>query len=80
MHIVITVNELLIVHSIIKRIGASNINSLIKFWHTSDKTATGKFIGQAGIFHIVHYNLQPEIEIGYRFRVKCWGQGLRGTS
>ena len=34
-----------------------------------------KFIGQAGIFHIGHYDLQPEIEIGYRFHKKYWGQG-----
>ncbi|HEV2523832.1 MAG TPA: GNAT family N-acetyltransferase [Gammaproteobacteria bacterium] len=37
---------------------------------------TGAFIGQAGIFHIGHYDLQPEIEIGYRFHVKHWGQGF----
>ncbi len=36
---------------------------------------TGEFIGQAGIFHIGHYDLQPEIEIGYRFHVKHWGKG-----
>lgn len=34
-----------------------------------------KFIGQAGIFHIGHYDLQPEIEIGYRFHKKYWGNG-----
>lgn len=28
---------------------------------------SGKLIGQAGIFHIGHYDLQPEIKIGYRF-------------
>ncbi len=37
---------------------------------------TGEFIGQAGIFHIGHYDLQPEIEIGYRFHVKHWGKGF----
>jgi len=37
--------------------------------------STGEFIGQAGIFHIGHYDLQPEIEIGYRFHVKHWGNG-----
>jgi [ribosomal protein S5]-alanine N-acetyltransferase len=37
---------------------------------------SGQFIGQAGIFHIGHYDLQPEIEIGYRFHVKYWGQGF----
>ena len=36
---------------------------------------SGAFIGQAGIFHIGHYDLQPEIEIGYRFHKKHWGQG-----
>jgi [ribosomal protein S5]-alanine N-acetyltransferase len=36
---------------------------------------SGVFIGQAGIFHIGHYDLQPEIEIGYRFHVKYWGKG-----
>ena len=37
---------------------------------------TGEFVGQAGIFHIGHYDLQPEIEIGYRFHVKYWGKGF----
>lgn len=37
---------------------------------------TGQFIGQAGIFHIGHYDLQPEIEIGYRFHKKYWGKGF----
>lgn len=37
--------------------------------------ASGEFIGQAGIFHIGHYDLQPEIEIGYRFHKKHWGKG-----
>ena len=37
---------------------------------------TGEFIGQAGIFHIGHYDLQPEIEIGYRLHVKHWGKGF----
>ena len=37
--------------------------------------ASGQFIGQAGIFHIGHYDLQPEIEIGYRFHVRFWGKG-----
>lgn len=37
---------------------------------------TGEFIGQAGIFHVGHYDLQPEIEIGYRFHVKYWGRGF----
>lgn len=36
---------------------------------------TGLFLGQAGIFHIGHYDLQREIEIGYRFHKKYWGQG-----
>jgi len=36
---------------------------------------SGTFIGQAGIFHVGHYDLQPEIEIGYRFHVKYWGKG-----
>ena len=35
----------------------------------------GAFIGQAGIFHIGHYDLQPEIEIGYRFHKIYWGNG-----
>lgn len=37
---------------------------------------TGEFVGQAGIFHVGHYDLQPEIEIGYRFHVKYWGKGF----
>ncbi|ANN97289.1 TPA: GNAT family N-acetyltransferase [Legionella pneumophila] len=37
---------------------------------------TGDFVGQAGIFHIGHWDLQPEIEIGYRFHVKHWGKGF----
>lgn len=37
---------------------------------------TGEFVGQAGIFHIGHWDLQPEIEIGYRFHVKHWGKGF----
>lgn len=36
---------------------------------------SSEFIGQAGIFHIGHYDLQPEIEIGYRFHKKHWGKG-----
>jgi len=36
---------------------------------------SGEFIGQAGIFHVGHYDLQPEIEIGYRFHKKYWGRG-----
>ncbi|HAU4213860.1 TPA: GNAT family N-acetyltransferase [Legionella pneumophila] len=36
----------------------------------------GDFVGQAGIFHIGHWDLQPEIEIGYRFHVKHWGKGF----
>lgn len=36
---------------------------------------SGEFIGQAGIFHIGHYDLQPEIEIGYRFHKKYWDKG-----
>lgn len=38
--------------------------------------ATGEFVGQAGIFHVGHNDLQPEIEIGYRFHVKDWGKGF----
>lgn len=34
-----------------------------------------EFIGQSGIFHIGHYDLQPEIEIGYRFHKRHWGKG-----
>lgn len=37
--------------------------------------SSGCFIGQAGIFHIGHYDRQPEIEIGYRFHKKYWGKG-----
>ncbi|GGI87785.1 GNAT family N-acetyltransferase [Legionella impletisoli] len=33
---------------------------------------SGEFIGQAGIFHIGHYDLQPEI--GYRFYKKYWSK------
>ena len=31
---------------------------------------SSEFIGQAGIFHVGHYDLQPKIEIGYRFHKK----------
>ena len=36
---------------------------------------TKTFIGQGGIFHIGHYERQPEIEIGYRLHKAYWGQG-----
>ena len=37
---------------------------------------SSEFAGQAGIFHVGHYDFQPEIEIGYRFHVKFWGKGI----
>lgn len=36
---------------------------------------TNEFIGQAGLFHIGHYDLQNEIELGFRFHKKYWNNG-----
>ena len=36
---------------------------------------TGKFIGQAGLFHLLFDETQPEIEIAYRLHKKFWGKG-----
>ncbi|MCC5792108.1 MAG: GNAT family N-acetyltransferase [Legionellaceae bacterium] len=36
---------------------------------------SGEFIGQAAIFHSDYYDLQPEIEICYRFHKAHWGKG-----
>ena len=36
---------------------------------------SGKFIGQAGLFHLSFYDEQPEIEVAYRLHKKYWGKG-----
>lgn len=36
---------------------------------------SGKFIGQAGLFHLGYDDTQPEIEIAYRLHRKYWGKG-----
>jgi GrpB-like predicted nucleotidyltransferase (UPF0157 family)/GNAT superfamily N-acetyltransferase len=36
---------------------------------------TGSFIGQAGLFHLLFDDTQPEIEIAYRLHKKFWGKG-----
>ena len=36
---------------------------------------SGEFVGQAGLFHIRHYDEQPDVEVGYRLHKKYWGKG-----
>lgn len=36
---------------------------------------TGSFVGQAGLFHLLFDERQPEIEIAYRLHKKFWGKG-----
>jgi RimJ/RimL family protein N-acetyltransferase len=36
---------------------------------------SGNFIGEAGIFHLLFDDTQPEIEIGYHLHKKFWGRG-----
>lgn len=36
---------------------------------------TGNFVGQAGLFHLLFDETQPEIEIAYRLHKRFWGKG-----
>ena len=36
---------------------------------------TGRFIGQAGLFHVNFNDSQPDIEVAYRLHKKFWGKG-----
>lgn len=36
---------------------------------------SGHFVGEAGLFHLLFDDTQPEIEIGYHLHKKFWGKG-----
>lgn len=36
---------------------------------------SGSFIGEAGLFHLLFDDTQPEIEIGYHLYKQYWGKG-----
>jgi GrpB-like predicted nucleotidyltransferase (UPF0157 family)/RimJ/RimL family protein N-acetyltransferase len=36
---------------------------------------SGNFIGEAGLFHLLFDDMQPDIEIGYHLHKKYWGKG-----
>ncbi|MBA2657334.1 MAG: GNAT family N-acetyltransferase [Tatlockia sp.] len=36
---------------------------------------SGNFIGEAGLFHLLFNDAQPEVEIGYHLYKKFWGKG-----
>jgi RimJ/RimL family protein N-acetyltransferase len=36
---------------------------------------TGKFVGEAGLFHLLFDDTQPEIEVDYHLHKKFWGKG-----
>ncbi|HRD69010.1 MAG TPA: GNAT family N-acetyltransferase [Legionella sp.] len=36
---------------------------------------SGNFVGEAGIFHLLFDDTQPEIEINYHLHKKFWGKG-----
>jgi GrpB-like predicted nucleotidyltransferase (UPF0157 family)/RimJ/RimL family protein N-acetyltransferase len=36
---------------------------------------SGSFVGEAGIFHLLFNDEQPEIELGYHLHKKFWGKG-----
>jgi len=36
---------------------------------------SGSFIGEAGLFHLLFDDTQPEIELGYHLHRKFWGKG-----
>ena len=36
---------------------------------------SGSFIGEAGLFHLLFDDTQPEIELGYHLHKKFWGKG-----
>ncbi len=36
---------------------------------------SGSFVGEAGLFHLLFDDAQPEIELGYHLHKKFWGKG-----
>ncbi|CAM2773341.1 GNAT family N-acetyltransferase [Legionella worsleiensis] len=36
---------------------------------------SGSFVGEAGLFHLLFDDTQPEIEVGYHLHKKFWGKG-----